>query len=176
MTEPQAPYRARRASRAPKPEHPDAPTPATPQRPVLRPVQLDLLDGRRKRRNPVVRTSEHVEQVTLMKWAALHERIYPELRLLHAVPNGGARHKAVAAAMKAEGVKAGVPDLDLPVARGAYHGLRIELKAKGGRLSVDQAQWIEALSAEGYLARVCTGWEAARDCIITYLETPECRV
>ena len=174
MTEPQAPYRARRASRAEKASHPGTQKPATPQKAVLTlsgPIQLDLLDGRRKRRNPHARTSEHVEQVTLMRWAALHERKWPELRLLHAVPNGGARHKAVAAAMKAEGVKPGVPDLDLPVARGGWHGLRIELKAKGGKVSPHQAQWIADLSAEGYCVAVCVGWEAARDVLMEYLGT-----
>jgi hypothetical protein len=138
-------------------------------RAAYRPTQLDMLDGRRKRRAPKLRTPEHVEQVTLMQWARLHERRYPELALLHAVPNGGHRHVAVARAMKAEGVKAGVPDLDLPVARGPWHGLRIEMKAKGGRATPEQRRWIDSLRAQGYRAEVCTGWEAARDLILEYL-------
>jgi hypothetical protein len=116
-----------------------------------------------------VRSPEHLEQVALMQWAKLSEGRYPELRLLHAVPNGGHRHLAVAAAMKAEGVKAGVPDLDLPVARGPWHGLRIELKARGGTLTAAQREWIDALRAEGYRAEVCVGWEAAKNLIVDYL-------
>ncbi len=146
--------------------------PDAPQKPAQRnsrPTQLDLLDGRRKRRAPTVRSPEHLEQVALMQWAKLSEGRYPELRLLHAVPNGGHRHLAVAAAMKAEGVKAGVPDLDLPVARGPWHGLRIELKARGGTLTAAQREWIDALRAEGYRAEVCVGWEAAKNLIVDYL-------
>jgi hypothetical protein len=171
MSETRAVYSARGACAAPEALPSAGVGTATPQKAANRPVQLDLLDGRRKRRNPVVRTSEHVEQVTLMRWAALHERRWPALRLLHAVPNGGHRFKAVAVAMKAEGVKRGVPDLDLPVARGPWHGLRIELKAKGGRLTREQATWIKLFRAAGYRAEVCTGWEAARDLILEYLHT-----
>lgn len=39
------------------------------------------------------------------------------------------RDKATAVALKRQGVKAGVPDICLPVARNGYHGLHIELKA-----------------------------------------------
>jgi hypothetical protein len=116
-----------------------------------------------------VRIPEHAEQVTLMRWAQLHERRYPELRLLHAIPNGGHRHPAVAKAMQEEGVKRGVPDLDLPVARGGYHGLRIEMKAPGGSVKPEQREWIDALRAEGYRAEVCVGWEAAKNLIVDYL-------
>ena len=137
-------------------------------------TQLDLLDGRRKRRAPTVKTPEHLEQVALMQWASLPAVLkrYPELALLHAVPNGGHRFISVARAMKAEGVKPGVPDLDLPVARGNYIGLRIELKAKGGAVSPAQRWWLEQLSAHGHRALVCFGWEEARDAIATYLALP----
>lgn len=132
-------------------------------------VQLDLFDGRRKKRNKKPRTSEHQEQVALMQWATLSLGRWPELALLHAIPNGGWRHPAIGAALKAEGVKPGVPDLDLPVSRGGFHGLRIELKAKGGNLSTPQREWIAWLRAEGYRVDVCVGWEAARDVIVAYL-------
>ena len=137
-------------------------------------TQLDLLDGRRKRRAPKVRTPEHLEQVALMQWANLPTSLkrWPELELLHAVPNGGHRFISVAKAMKAEGVKAGVPDLDLPVPRGPFIGLRIELKAKGGKESPPQRWWRERLTAHGHRALVCVGWEEARRAIETYLALP----
>lgn len=69
-----------------------------------------------------------------------------------------------------EGVKAGVPDLCLPVARGQYHGLYIELKRqRGGRTSDHQSEWLDALSAQGYKAALCYGWEQAAKTIIEYL-------
>ena len=76
--------------------------------------------------------TEAQEQMTLFSWAAMQSGKYPELNLLYHVPNGGSRHKAEAGRLRAEGVKAGVPDLCLPVARGQYHGLYIELKRQRG--------------------------------------------
>ena len=55
--------------------------------------------------------SEHVEQVRLFAWAKYACSTLPKLSLLYAIPNGGARHKAVAAKLRAEGVKPGVPDI-----------------------------------------------------------------
>lgn len=137
-------------------------------------TQLDLLDGRRKRRSPKVRTPEHLEQVALMAWANLPTtlRVWPELSLLHAVPNGGHRFIQVAKGMKEEGVKAGVPDLDLPVPRGEFAGLRIEMKAKDGSVSPAQSWWLKELQCQGYCASVCFGWEEAQKLIIRYLTLP----
>src|SRR5262245_64718583 len=49
-------------------------------------------------------------------------------RLCFAIPNGGARDVITAGRLKAEGVRAGVPDVCLPVARAGYHGLFLEVK------------------------------------------------
>ena len=119
------------------------------------------------RRRPVQR--EHFEQKALFQWARLQSRAIPELALLFAIPNGGKRSKAVAGKLKAEGVKAGVPDICLPVARRQYHGLFIELKAKGGRPSDTQLEWGRALSAQGYCVQLCVGWDVAKVAIEDYL-------
>ena len=114
---------------------------------------------------------ESEEQIALFRWAALCKHTYPELNLLHHIPNGGTRNKAEAARLKAEGVKPGVPDLCLPVPRGQYHGLYIELKRKhGGRISKPQSEWIDALLMHGYCAAVCNGWEEAKGMIERYLK------
>lgn len=114
--------------------------------------------------------TEAQEQITLMNWAALQSGKYPELKLLYHVPNGGSRNKAEAGRLRAEGVKAGVPDLCLPVARGEYHGLYIELKRqRGGRASGNQVEWLDALSRQGYKVALCYGWEAAAGTILRYL-------
>lgn len=113
--------------------------------------------------------TEHAEAVTLMRVVKLHEARHPELRLLFAVPNGGDRHPAVAAKMKAEGVKPGVPDYLLPVARGGFHGLALELKTATGSASREQKQWISDFREQGYRAEVCKGWEQAFNTIKEYL-------
>jgi hypothetical protein len=113
--------------------------------------------------------SEHAEQVALIQWAAWLEPRYPALRLLHAIPNGGKRDAVTASRMKAEGVRAGVPDLCLPVARKGYHGLYLELKVGRNTISDLQEQWIDALREQGYFVDVAWGWQAAAQVIADYL-------
>ena len=113
---------------------------------------------------------EGQEQAALMSWAQMQSWRWPELALLFHIPNGGGRSKAEAGRFKAEGVKAGVPDLFLPVPHGGYHGLFIELKRQaGGRVSTEQKEWIEKLREQGYRVEVCKGWEAAAEVIKEYL-------
>ena len=115
--------------------------------------------------------TEHEEQKTLIEWAELQRKANPELKMLYAIPNGGHRNKIVATKLKAEGVKSGVPDMCLPVPRGGYHGLYIELKRlRGGRVSAEQKIWIDCLEKQGYQAIVCNGWFEARTAILDYLE------
>lgn len=115
--------------------------------------------------------TEHEEQVALFQWAALNEWHEPRLELLYAIPNGGARHPAVAAKLKAEGVKPGVSDVCLPVAGGGYHGLYIELKRlKGGAVTPEQTRWNQLLLRQGYRAVVCRGWVVAACAICEHLD------
>jgi hypothetical protein len=112
---------------------------------------------------------ESAEQKALFQWAAYNIRKHPELSLLYHVPNGGKRDIITAKMLKDEGVKPGVPDLFLPVPRRGYHGLYIEMKIKGGKLSDDQKKWIFELKQQGYMVLVCYGWEEASKNIINYL-------
>lgn len=113
---------------------------------------------------------ESLEQTWLFQWVATQEGKYPELELLHHIPNGGKRDKKTAEKLKAEGVKAGVPDICLPVARKGYNNLYIELKRIGGKVSKEQEAWIDKLNRAGNKAVIKEGWiEAAKE-IINYLE------
>lgn len=85
-----------------------------------------------KSEKKVMRTqkmSEANEQEALFMWAAYKSQYWPELLSMYHIPNGGHRDAAEAAHLKRLGVKAGVPDICLPVARQGLHGLYIELKA-----------------------------------------------
>jgi len=113
-------------------------------------------------------SSEHDEQVALIRWAELSG--LPELQLLFAIPNGGQRHPAVARKLRDEGLKPGVPDLCLPVARGNYHGLFIEMKVGKNKPTASQSQWIGELRRRGYRVEVCYGYEEARAMIENYLK------
>lgn len=115
---------------------------------------------------------EGEEQARLFGWADLEmaRGRMPELRLMFHIPNGGSRNKAEAARFKAEGVKSGVPDVCLPVPRGGYHGLWIEMKRlAGGRASKEQKQWIADLREQGYRAEIREGWQEAAELITEYL-------
>lgn len=111
--------------------------------------------------------------------AALYTGQVPALALLFAIPNGEARSVVTGARLKAAGVKRGVPDLFLPVARptGAY-GLFLELKDPryATRVRPEQEAWHVALRAQGYACEVVAGWEAAWNTLITYLDRPDLMV
>jgi len=128
--------------------------------------------------------SEHAHQKALFCWAAsLDIRLaYPQLALMFAIPNGGARDKITASKLKAEGVKAGVPDIFLPVPMHRYTdsrlnaaGLFIELKrpkAIGitkGSTQENQDDWIDKLREQGYKVVVAYGWLEAKSAILEYL-------
>ncbi|MGI5848802.1 MAG: VRR-NUC domain-containing protein [Christensenellales bacterium] len=115
-------------------------------------------------------TGEELEQKYLMDWAKLQTCKYPELKSLYHIPNGGHRHKVTAIRLKMTGVKAGVPDLCLPVARGPYHGLYIEMKYGKNKPSPAQKEWLRRLTEQGYKTAVCWGWEEAKDAILGYLK------
>lgn len=114
--------------------------------------------------------SEHAHQVALFAWAWLARKQRPLLDMLVAIPNGGQRHKAVAAKIKAEGAKSGFPDIQLNVPVGPYAGLFIEMKTATGRVSDKQKEWIERLNGAGNRAVVCRGWLQAQTEIIKYLD------
>jgi hypothetical protein len=115
--------------------------------------------------------TEAQEQTTLFQWAALMAHRWPELRTMYHIPNGGSRNAIEAARLKAQGVKAGIPDIFLPCARGEWHGLYIELKRrKGGRVSDEQREMIRLLIEQGYKAVVCYGWEEAKNVIVEYMK------
>lgn len=118
-----------------------------------------------------MRHIEDAEQMALFQWAALQSGLYPELRLMFHIPNGGKRDAREAARFKQMGVKAGVPDIFLPVPRGKYHGLWIELKAPRGKTSTAQEQFLAELDKQGYKTAVCFGWEIAAEVLKEYLKS-----
>jgi hypothetical protein len=111
--------------------------------------------------------SEHKEQVLLIRWWKLQ---YPKLaKCLFAIPNGGHRHIITAIKLKDEGVVSGVSDLFLMMPKGDLHGLFIEMKAKKGRVSPEQTEFMKLATDMGYLAVVCYGFDEAKKVIETYL-------
>jgi hypothetical protein len=119
------------------------------------------------------KVSEDATQRLVVAWM---RRQHPsEADWLHHSPNGGWRAPATGARLKAAGTRRGFPDLIYPRARGGFAGLAIELKAHGGRATIEQIEWLHLLSAEGWHATICIGFDAARDTISDYMRLPHGR-
>jgi hypothetical protein len=115
--------------------------------------------------------SESAHQKGLFAWLAIQPD--PRLKLAFAIPNGGKRDKITAARMKAEGAKAGVWDIFLPVAVAeGYHGLFIEMKKPGETTSKEQDDFqVNLMEYGNYAFAVCYSWEEARDALINYIKS-----
>lgn len=117
--------------------------------------------------------SEETEQIELMQWAQRAQDRYPELMLLHHIPNGGSRNKAEAVKLKQMGVKSGVSDLSLPYPSGCYHGMYIELKYGNNTLTREQLKFLTNMKDLSYFVCVCYSFSTAREIIEKYLNLTE---
>jgi len=113
--------------------------------------------------------TESQEQCAFFRWCLKHDKEFDGLRGIFSIPNGGLRDKVNANRLKMEGLRAGVPDMCLPVAKGGYHALYIELKVRsGGKLSDKQDVWHHYLRGQGNKVVVCKGFKEARQAVIDY--------
>lgn len=122
--------------------------------------------------------TEHGHQCAIIQWTVIDGAtdgfFIPDLDLLFAIPNGGDRRPSVAASLKAEGVRSGVPDLCWPVPRHQYAGLYIELKVpkhfgtKSGGRSDKQIEWHKRLRAQHYAVVTAYGWQAGVVALVDY--------
>ena len=118
-----------------------------------------------------MKKEEHLIQVAVFQWINLMKKRYPALYNAYAIPNGGSRNEREAANLKAEGVRAGVPDVFLSYPSKDFHGLYIEHKTGKGKLSKDkpiyikntkivrriregQETWFDRLQKSGYRCEV----------------------
>lgn len=123
--------------------------------------------------------SEHAEQSALIQWFDLYgptRGLHPNL--LIAIPNAAKRSYRLAARMKAEGMRAGSPDLFLAHPT-RFNGLFIELKKKvwkppksGKALEHHERQlkYMILLCNQGYQAQFCLGFDDAKRTIMEYCE------
>ncbi len=119
--------------------------------------------------------SEHTEQVAVIQWYRMQ---YPKYaKCLFSIPNGAhlagdARLRAIKMNnLKASGLVPGVSDLFLMIPKSGWHGLFIEMKVKGGKVSSSQKEFMTVATAMGYKAVVCFGFDEAKDAITNYLQS-----
>ena len=138
-------------------------------------MSLDTLIKKALAKQPTVKPRtkrnaqpEAIEQAKVIAWARANERNYPFLWMLHSSLNGVKMTKAQAVRAIAQGMKKGVADLFLPVKKGVYSGLYIEMKSEKGRTSIDQSKFLTAVSENDYLAHICYSAVEAIDKIKGY--------
>lgn len=130
------------------------------------PVSVNVNDEPKAKMVP----TEAWEQEQFFKWVRANQLTHPVLQLVNGSMNGVPVTKKVAGEMKRQGLRRGVPDIDIPAARHGYHGLRIEMKRRvGGVVSEAQKDYHKRLSDEGYLVVVCLGWNEAVSVAKKYL-------
>lgn len=136
----------------------------------MKPSDRDPLTG--ERRIP----TEHQEQAAFFQWCLCQTGPLADARWIFAIPNGGHRHIGAAKKLKAEGVRAGVPDLFLPVPKlddldNLKAGLFIEMKVQvGGKVSDTQKEWHQFLKARRYEVVVANGFDEAVKAVTEYLK------
>lgn len=116
---------------------------------------------------------EHINQKDLFRLLGLIQFKLPEVQGIFAIPNGGHRNKVVAAKLKAEGVKKGVLDICVPIARKNYHGLYIEMKYGNNTLTPEQIWFKQFFEKQGYLTQVFYDSEKAFRFIVNYITGKE---
>jgi hypothetical protein len=117
--------------------------------------------------------TEDAEQRTLISWCRWMEGQHPEIGMIFHIPNGEYRTMTSGKRLKAQGVRAGIPDLFLAVTTTKFSGLWIELKSQKGKVRPEQQEWITKLRLHGYAAYVCYGWKSAAETICEYLSIPD---
>jgi hypothetical protein len=111
--------------------------------------------------------SEHELQKACVKWFGYQ---YPEYKdLLIAIPNGGKRHLTTAKKLKAEGAKAGVPDLLFALPKTPFASLWIEMKTEKGVISEKQKHYINRLQQVGFTTSVCRSFDEFERTITDYI-------
>lgn len=111
-----------------------------------------------------MKKSEANEQIAVIDYCEL--RNYP----IFAIPNGGSRNQLEAANLKRQGVKSGVPDLCVPVAKHNYHGMYIEMKVGRNKPTDNQIKWLRMLKENGYFVCICYGFDEAAKALDWYFK------
>lgn len=78
----------------------------------------------------------------------------PEVKGIHSIPNSGRRTKWEAQALVTSGLKKGVWDIFVPVARLGFHGMYIEFKYADGKLTKEQIWFCNYATKQGFHMKI----------------------
>lgn len=127
------------------------------------------------KKNKTFKSSESNEQQKLFAWSEI-ARLIPEykgIELMYHIPNEGKRSNYTGGKMKKEGMKNGVSDICLPLAKGCYHGFYIEMKYGNNKLTDEQRYFLKGVKNQGYATAVCYSAEEAIRKIQLYFKLSE---
>ncbi len=114
--------------------------------------------------------SEHQIQKAFIKLVDLHLKRYPMLNILFAVPNAAKRSYALAAMLKAEGLRSGCPDIMFPYNNGKYNGLALEFKSALGKPTENQILFMKQLESYGWKCLLVNDSELAWNQVLDYIK------
>lgn len=83
--------------------------------------------------------------------------------------NEAKRSVHLASMLKAQGLKAGVPDICILEPAYGKHGLFIEMKYGNNKPTEEQKKWLSRLSTRGYATAVCYSANDAIEIVKEYL-------
>lgn len=115
------------------------------------------------------KTTEHNEQCIFFNYIKKKSIENNTYNLIFAIPNGAKRDAITGARLKSEGVKSGVFDIFVSVARNNYHGLYIEMKVNNNKLTENQIIFKQNVEKEAYKCIVCYSAKEAIEKLEEYL-------
>lgn len=129
-------------------------------------VDIDRIHHKRIKK--ILSPSEHHIQSAYFSWVRLR---YPGCKLIYAVPNSSKLTDAGRVYKWQEGLTAGIPDVNIDISCGGYHGARIEFKRHDGRVTDEQLEAQRQLKDAGYWVIECRSTEEAIDATTSYLRS-----
>ena len=117
----------------------------------------------RTMKKKVAKATETEEQITVIEYCDLHQ-----IPIYH-IANEGKRTRYAGDLLKQMGMRAGFPDLCVPIPKGKYHGFYIEMKSASGKATKDQIRWLKCLKNNDYATAICYSSTEAIDKIEKYL-------
>ena len=115
-------------------------------------------------------SSEYKECLAYYKWAQ-YTPIIRDCLIKHV--NEGKRSVISGYCLKLIGLRAGLPDYQLPIATKNWHGFWLEMKTRDRIHTVKntlQDEWIEKLTKLGHYATYAYGWEHAAELTMAYIK------
>lgn len=120
--------------------------------------------------NPIKKAKPRQHESELQKQCVRWFRIkYPQY-ILFSIPNGGSRNAIEAKRLKAEGVVAGVADLQLLFGNGIYNALFIEMKVGKNKQSENQIAFQQYCDKNNYKYVVCYSFDEFEKEIDEYIK------